>query len=156
MFFLNYLSVLMTLTCSPRTELRRMRLHEIGPKVYHGVSGSRYTVHVWSRSTAPQPDIISRESILRREENRSTRRKTLGVILRSTKTQPTYEPNQDLNPGWERWEAWMTTSPSWLPMFEQEQFLLETIHLLMRKFYCFRHSENLQKLSPSRDQIRNK
>ena len=49
------------------------------------------TTHVWSRSTAPQPDGIGCEWILLREENRSTRRKTLGVRLRSTETQPTYD-----------------------------------------------------------------
>ena len=31
-----------------KTELRRIQLDEIGPKAYHGASGSRYTVHVWS------------------------------------------------------------------------------------------------------------
>ena len=46
-----------------------------------------------------QPDVIDWESILKREENRSTRRKTLGVRLRSTETQPTYDPRPELNPG---------------------------------------------------------
>ena len=36
-----------------------------------------------------RPDVTDLESILTREENRSTRRKTLGVRLRSTETQPT-------------------------------------------------------------------
>ena len=44
---------------------------------------------------APQthPNVIDWESILRREEDRSTQRKTLGVKLKSTETQPTYELN---------------------------------------------------------------
>ena len=46
-----------------------------------------------------QPDVIDWESILRSEENRSTRRKTLGVRLRSTETQPTYDPRPELNLG---------------------------------------------------------
>ena len=31
-------AVLITLTCSPKTELRRTQLHEIRPKAYHGAS----------------------------------------------------------------------------------------------------------------------
>ena len=46
-----------------------------------------------------QPDVIDRESIFLREENWSTRRKTLGVRLRSTETQPTYDPRPELNLG---------------------------------------------------------
>ena len=46
-----------------------------------------------------QPDVIDWESILRSEENRSTRRKTLGVRLRSTETQPTYDLRPELNLG---------------------------------------------------------
>ena len=46
-----------------------------------------------------QPDVNDWESILRREENRSTRRKTLGVRLRSIETQPTYDPTPELNMG---------------------------------------------------------
>ena len=34
-----------------------------------------------------------------REENRSTRRKTLGIRLRSTETHPTYDPGPGLDPG---------------------------------------------------------
>ena len=37
----------------------------------------------------PQLDVI----------DRSTRRKTLGVRLRSTETQPTYDPRPGLDPG---------------------------------------------------------
>ena len=46
-----------------------------------------------------QPDAIDWESLLRREENRSTRRKTLGVRLRSTETQLTYDTKPELNLG---------------------------------------------------------
>ena len=83
------------------TDLRRAQLNEVGPKEQCCRVGARplTTTHVWPRSTAPQPDGIGRESILRREENRSTRRKTLGVKLRSTDTQPTYDPRPELNPG---------------------------------------------------------
>ena len=83
------------------TELWRAQLNEVGPKELCCRLSARplTTTHVWPRSTAPQPDGIGRESILRREENRSTRRKTLGVRLRSTETQPTYDPRPELNPG---------------------------------------------------------
>ena len=60
---------------------------------------ARRSAPEWPRSTAPQPDGIGRESILRREENRSTRRKTLWVRLASTETQPTYNPKPELNLG---------------------------------------------------------
>ena len=83
------------------TELLRAQLNEVGPKELCCRLGARplNMTHVWPRSTAPQPDGIGRESILRREENRSTRRKTLGVRLRSTETQPTYDPRPELNLG---------------------------------------------------------
>ena len=83
------------------TELLRAQLNEVGPKELCCRPGARplNTTHVWPRSTAAQPDGIGRESILRREENRSTRRKTLGVRLRSTETQPTYDPRPELNLG---------------------------------------------------------
>ena len=56
-----------------------------------------------------QPDVIDWESILRREENRGTRRKTLGVRLRSTEAR--------VKLGSQRWEArLMTTKPPWLPL----------------------------------------
>ena len=63
------------------TELLRAQLNEVGPKEMCCRLGARplNTTHVWPRSTAPQPDGIGRESILRREENRSTQRKTPGV-----------------------------------------------------------------------------
>jgi len=48
-----------------------------------------------SEHSTTQPDVISWESILRREENWRTQRKTLRIRLRSTETHPTYEPNQD-------------------------------------------------------------
>ena len=78
------------------TELLRAQLNKVGPKELCCRLGARplNTCHVWPRSTAQQPDGIGWESILRREENRSTRRKTLGVRLRSTETQPTYDPSQ--------------------------------------------------------------
>ena len=44
-------------------------------------------------------DVIDLESILMREENRRTRRKTLGVRLRSTETQPTYDLEARVEPG---------------------------------------------------------
>ena len=47
----------------------------------------------------PAAAFIDLESILMREENRGTRRKTLGVRLRSTEAQPTYDPRSGLNPG---------------------------------------------------------
>ena len=47
----------------------------------HIHNGSRFTAHLQPRSTAPQPDEISWESILLREENQSTQRKTVGVRL---------------------------------------------------------------------------
>ena len=83
------------------TEILRAQLNEVGPKELCCRLGARplNTTHVWPRSTAPQPDGIGRESILRREENRSTRRNTLGVRLRSTETQPTYDPRPELNLG---------------------------------------------------------
>ena len=83
------------------TELLRAQLNEVGPKELCCRQGARplNTTHVWPRSTSPQPDGIGRESILRREENRNTRRKTLGVRLRSTETQPTYDPRPELNLG---------------------------------------------------------
>jgi len=46
-----------------------------------------------SEDSTTQPDVISWESVLRREENQSTRRKTLEVRLRLIETQPMYEPN---------------------------------------------------------------
>ena len=83
------------------TELLRAQLNKVGPKELCCRLGARplNTTHVWPRSTAPQPDGKGRESILRREENRSTRRKTLGVRLRSTETQPTYDPRPEMNLG---------------------------------------------------------
>ena len=51
-----------------------------------------------------RPDVIDLESILMREENRSTRRKTLGVRLRSTEAQPTYDIEARVEPGSQRWE----------------------------------------------------
>ena len=50
------------------------------------------------------------ESILMREENLSTRRKTLGVRLRSTETQPTYDLEARVEPEWQRWETRSTTT----------------------------------------------
>ena len=58
----------------------------------HIHNGSRFTAHVRPRSTAPQPDGISWESILLREENRSTRRKTHGVRLRLINLSSHVEP----------------------------------------------------------------
>ena len=64
-----------------------------------------------------RPDVTDLESILRREENRSTRRKTLGVRLRSTETQPTYDLEARVEPGSQRWEVRLiTTKPFWLPL----------------------------------------
>ena len=57
-----------------------------------------------------RPDVIDLESILMREENRSTRKKTLGVRLRSTETQPTYDLEARVEPGSQRWEAQMITT----------------------------------------------
>ena len=51
-----------------------------------------------------RPDVIDLESILMREENRSTRRKTLRVRLRSTETQPTYDIEARVEPGSQRWD----------------------------------------------------
>ena len=63
-----------------------------------------------------RPDVIDLESILRREENQSTMRNTLGVRLRLTETQPTYNLQARVEPGLQRWEARLiTTKPSWLP-----------------------------------------
>ena len=45
-----------------------MDSNKVEPKAYKGAPGSRYTAHVWPWSTAPQPDGLDRESILRREE----------------------------------------------------------------------------------------
>ena len=60
-----------------------------------------------------RPDVTDLESILTREENRSTRRKILGVRLRSTETQPTYDPEARVDAGSQRWEVWLiTTKPS--------------------------------------------
>ena len=56
------------------------------------------------------PDVIDLELILMREENRSTRRKTLGVRLRSTETQPTYNLEARVGPGSQRWEARLITT----------------------------------------------
>ena len=50
----------------------------------------------------PQPDVIDWESLLMREESRSTRRKTLRVRLRSTETKPTCDPRPRLNLGHRR------------------------------------------------------
>ena len=44
-----------------------------------------------------QPDAIDWESIFRREKNRSTQRKTLGIRLRSIETQPTYGLRPELS-----------------------------------------------------------
>ena len=52
----------------------------------------RFTAHVRPRSTVPQPDGISWESILLRQENRSTRKKPLGDRLRSTNLSSHAEP----------------------------------------------------------------
>ena len=38
-----------------------------------------------------------------KEENQSTQRKTLGVRLRSTETQPTYDLEARIEPGSQRW-----------------------------------------------------
>ena len=60
-----------------------------------------------------RPDVIDLESILRREENQSTMRNTLGVRLRLTETQPTYNLQARVEPGLQRWEARLiTTKPS--------------------------------------------
>ena len=65
-----------------------------------------------------RPDVIDLESILMREENRSTRRKTLEVRLRSTETQPPYDLEARDEPGSQRWEArFETTKPSCLPFW---------------------------------------
>ena len=54
------------------TELRRTQLIEVGSKELCSQLGARSldTTHVWSQSTAPQPDGLGWESILRREETR--------------------------------------------------------------------------------------
>ena len=46
-----------------------------------------------------QPDVIDWQLNLRRDENWSTQRKTLGVRLRSTETQPIYDPRPELKLG---------------------------------------------------------
>ena len=56
------------------------------------------------------PDVIDLESILMREENGSTRRKTLRVRLRSTETQPTNDLQAKVEPGLQRWEAQLITT----------------------------------------------
>ena len=77
-----------------RDRIARMRLYEVGPKACEGASGSRCTVHVLPLRTAPQPVGISCESILRREENQSARRKTLvRTINNSRHTCPGPESN---------------------------------------------------------------
>lgn len=74
-------------------ELLRAQLNEVGPKELCSRLGARplNTTQIWPHSTVPQPDGIGCESILRREENWSTQRKTLWVRLRSTESQPTYK-----------------------------------------------------------------
>ena len=63
------------------------------------------------------PGFIDLETILMKEENQSTQRKTLGVRLRSTETQPTYDLEARGEPGSQRWEARLiTTKPPWLPV----------------------------------------
>ena len=57
-----------------------------------------------------RPDVIGLESILMREENRSTRRKTLAVRLRSTETQPTYDLEARDEPGSQGWETRLITT----------------------------------------------
>ena len=76
-----------------QTELLRVRFDEVGLKELCCRLGTQplNMTHVWPRSTAPQPDGIGWESILLRVENLSTQRKTLGVRLRATETQPTYD-----------------------------------------------------------------
>ena len=72
------------------------RLNGIGPNACEGTAGlPPYNPCV----TLEHPKPTDWESILRREENRSTPRKTLGVRLRSTETQPTYDPRPGLHPG---------------------------------------------------------
>ena len=75
------------------------RLNGIGPM--HVKAPTAAAIRSMRDLGAPQTqsDIIDWESILRREENRSTRRKTLGVRLRSTESQPTYDPRPELNLG---------------------------------------------------------
>ena len=46
-----------------------MRLYKVGAKACEGVSYSRYMVHAWPQSTAPQPVGFSCDSILKKEEN---------------------------------------------------------------------------------------
>ena len=58
-----------------------------------------HTIHAWPWSTAPQPVGISCESILRREENLSVGRKTLGVRLRLTNNSHHTCPRQESNTG---------------------------------------------------------
>ena len=63
--------------------------------------------------TSEQPVGISCKSILRRDENRSARRKTLGIRLRSTNN----SAQAGIEPRSLRWEARMlTTAPPWHPV----------------------------------------
>ena len=70
--------------------MRRAKLRRDGPNAHDRRLRLPPNGHAWCRSTAPRPVVFYWESILEREENRSTRRKTQ-VGLRSTETQPVYD-----------------------------------------------------------------
>ena len=79
------------------------------PTVKRRALGSRLRLSLYE---GIRPDVIDLESILMRGENRSTRRKTLGVGLRSTETQLTYDLEARVEPGSQRWEVrFITTKP---------------------------------------------
>ena len=60
---------IITVTANRRRKVQQWHSsNKVEPKAYKGAPGSRYTVHVWPWSTAPQPDGLDWESILRREE----------------------------------------------------------------------------------------
>ena len=63
------------------------------------------------------PNVTDLELILMRDENPSTQRKTFGVRVRLTETQPTYDLEARVEPGSQRWQVWLITTinPSRLP-----------------------------------------
>ena len=93
------------------TELLRTQFNKVELKELCCRLGNRplNTTHVWPRRTAPKPDGTGWESILRREGNRSTRRKTLGIRMSSTETQPTYDPGPGHRAGRRGW--WSLNHP---------------------------------------------
>ena len=107
----HLITITITVTANCRRKVQQTRSsNKVEPTACKGAPASRYTVHVWSWSTAPQPDGLDWESILRREET--------GVPGENPRSQVEIDRNsipiQHLQ--W-RWKTWlMFTTPAWLPV----------------------------------------